>query len=51
MSPVWKRSLIAIALLTSVVVAYNVYRNQAGRRFDEDLRKLEPDAKSRLPSR
>ena len=49
MSPVWKRSLIAIALLTSVVVAYDVYRNHAGRRFDEDLKKLEADAKGRLP--
>src|SRR5262245_20169944 len=49
MSPAWKRSLIAIALLTCVVVAYSVYSHQAGRRFDEDLKKLEPDAKSRLP--
>ena len=49
MSPVWKRSLIAIALLASVVVAYDVYRNQAGRGFAEDLKKLEPDAKSGLP--
>jgi hypothetical protein len=50
MSPVWKkRSLIAIALITSLVVAYNVYSNQAGRRFDEGLKKLEADAKGRLP--
>jgi hypothetical protein len=49
MSPVWKRSLIAIALLATLVVAYNVYRNQAGRRSGEDLKKLEADAKSRLP--
>jgi hypothetical protein len=49
MSPVWKRSLIAIALITSLVVAYNVYSDQAGRHFDEDLKKLEADAKGRLP--
>jgi hypothetical protein len=49
MSPVWKRSLITIVLLTSLVVAYNVYSDQAGRRFDEDLKKLEADAKGRLP--
>src|SRR5262245_50245208 len=49
MSPVWKRSLIAIALLMSLVVAYKVYSDQAGRRFGADLKKLEADAKSRLP--
>jgi len=49
MSPVWKRSLITIALLASLVVAYKVYSDQAGRRFDADLKKLEADAKSRLP--
>jgi hypothetical protein len=48
MSPVWKRSLITIALLTSLVVVYKVYSDQAGR-FDENLKKLEADAKSRLP--
>jgi hypothetical protein len=49
MSPVWKRSLITIALLASLVVAYKVYSDRAGRRFDADLKKLEADAKSRLP--
>jgi len=49
MSPVWKRSLITIALLTSLVVVYKVYSDQAGRRFDENLKKLEADEKSRLP--
>ena len=49
MSSVWKRSLITIALLASLVVAYKVYSDQAGRRFDADLKKLEADAKSRLP--
>jgi hypothetical protein len=50
MSPVWKkRSLIAIALIASLVVAYDVYRDRAGRRFDEDLKKLDADAKDRLP--
>jgi hypothetical protein len=49
MSPLWKRSLIAIALLASVVVAYKVYSDRAGRRFEADLKKLEADAKSRLP--
>jgi hypothetical protein len=50
MSPVWKkRSLITIALITSLVVAYNVYSDRAGRRFDEDLKKLEADAKGKLP--
>ena len=49
MSPIWKRSLIAIALLASLVVAYKVYSDRAGRRFDAELKKLEADAKSRLP--
>jgi hypothetical protein len=52
MSPVWKkRSLIAIALIASLVVAYSVYSGQAGRRFDEDLKKLEADAKGKLPTK
>ena len=49
MSPVWKRSLITIALLASLVVAYEVYSDRGGRRLDADLKKLEADAKSRLP--
>ena len=49
MSPIWKRSLIAIALLASLVVAYMVYSDRASRRFEADLKKLEADAKSRLP--
>src|SRR5262245_50491171 len=49
MSPVWKRSFITIALLASLVVAYKVYSDQAGRRFDADLKKLEADAKRGLP--
>jgi hypothetical protein len=49
MSPVWKRSLITITLITSLGVAYNVYSEQTGRRFDADLKKLEADAKGRLP--
>jgi hypothetical protein len=49
MSPVRKRSLITIALLASLVVAYNVYSNQAGRRSHADVKKLEADAKGRLP--
>jgi hypothetical protein len=51
MSHVWKRSLITIALITSLVIAYNVYRDQAGRRLDEDPKKLEADAKGSSPSR
>jgi len=52
MSPVWKkRSLIAIALIASLVVAYSVYSGQAGRRFAEDLKKLEADAKGKLPTK
>ena len=52
MSLVWKkRSLITIALITFLVVAYNVYSDHAGRRFDEDLKKLEADAKGRLPTK
>ena len=49
MSPVWKRALVTIALLASLLVAYEVYSDRAGRRFDADLKKLEADAKSRLP--
>ena len=49
MSPVWKRALITIALLASLLVAYEVYSDRAGRRFDAELKKLEADAKSRLP--
>jgi hypothetical protein len=51
MSPLWKRSLIAVALLATVVVAYKVYSDQAARRSGEDLKKLEADAKSRLPTK
>src|SRR6266851_2090804 len=49
MSPTWKRSLIFTALLMSVAVAYTVYSEQAGPRFDAGLKKLEADAKSKLP--
>jgi hypothetical protein len=49
MSPGWRRSLLSVALVTFVVVAYKVYSEQAGRRFDEGLKKLEADAKSKLP--
>ena len=49
MSPGWRRSLMSIALVTLVVVAYEVYTDQTARRFDEDVKKLEADAKSKLP--
>jgi hypothetical protein len=40
---------MSIALVTFVIVAYKVYNDQSGRRFDEGLKKLEADAKSKLP--
>ena len=49
MSPGRRRLLISIALVGSVAVAYKVYSDQAGRRLDEGLKKLEADAKSKLP--
>jgi hypothetical protein len=48
-SPGWRRPLMSIALVTFVVVAYMVYSDQSGRRIDEGLKKLEVDAKSKLP--
>jgi hypothetical protein len=48
MSTRWRSSLITIALLAVLVVGYNVYGDLAGR-FDKDLKKLEADARSRLP--
>ena len=49
MSPGRRRLLISTALVASVVVAYKVYSDQAGRRLDAGLKKLEADAKSKLP--
>jgi hypothetical protein len=50
MSPGRRRFLISIALVSCVAVAYKLYSDQAGRRrFDEGLKKLEADAKSKLP--
>jgi hypothetical protein len=49
MSPGWRRPLISIALVTLVIVAYKVYGDQAGRRFDEGLKKLEAAERSKLP--
>lgn len=49
MSPMARRSLISIALVTLIVAAYKVYSEQADRRFDEGLKKLEADARSKLP--
>jgi hypothetical protein len=49
MSPMSRRSLISIALVTLIVAAYRVYSEQADRRFDEGLKKLEADARSKLP--
>jgi hypothetical protein len=48
MSTRWRSSLITIALLTVLVVGYKVYSDQAGS-LDKGLKKLEADAKSRLP--
>ena len=52
MSPSWKRTLIIAALVTLVTVAYRVWSEVAGPRFEEelaDLAKIEADAKSKLP--
>jgi len=48
MSTRWRSSLITIALLAVLVVGYKVYGDLAGR-LDKDLKKLEADARSRLP--
>ncbi len=49
MSPMSRRSLISIALVAFIVVAYEVYSERADRRSDEGLKKLEADAKRKLP--
>jgi hypothetical protein len=48
-SPGWKRSLLYVAIVLSALVAYRVYSEYAGPRFEEGLHKLEADTKKMLP--
>ena len=50
-SPTWKRSLAYGAVIASVAVAYRVYSEYAGPRFEDGLQKLEADTKRTLPKK
>src|SRR5438270_13945697 len=45
----WKGSLLATTVLVAVFVAYRVYNELAGHRFEETLKRIEADAKKSLP--
>jgi hypothetical protein len=49
MSWSWKRSLIVTVGIAAVFVAYRVYSELAGPRFEEGLKRIEANAKKSLP--